>query len=57
MGSISGVISRVTIRITHSKGLITPLVTTHEPARNDVWGLPRIAWDLQLPELEPSPDP
>ena len=27
----SGVISRVTIIITHIRGLITPLITTHEP--------------------------
>ena len=33
MGSlvISGAISRVTIFITHIRGLITPLITTHEP--------------------------
>ena len=30
---ISGVIRRVTILITHIKGLITPLRTTHEPPR------------------------
>ena len=28
---ISGVLSRVTILITHIGGLITPLITTHEP--------------------------
>ena len=28
---ISGVISRVSILITHIRGLITPLITTHEP--------------------------
>ena len=28
---ISGVISRVSILITHITGLITPLITTHEP--------------------------
>ena len=28
---ISGVISRVTILMTHIRGLITPLMTTHEP--------------------------
>ena len=28
---ISGVLSTVTILITHTKGLITPLITTHEP--------------------------
>ena len=28
---ISRVISRLTIIITHIKGLITPLMTTHEP--------------------------
>ena len=28
---ISGVISRVTILITHIRGLITLLITTHEP--------------------------
>ena len=29
---ISGAISRVTIVITQVSGLITPLITTHEPA-------------------------
>ena len=29
---ISGVISKVTIIITHVRGLITPLITTREPA-------------------------
>ena len=28
---ISGVISRVTTVISHIRGLITPLITTHEP--------------------------
>ena len=28
---ISGVISRVAIVMTHIRGLITPLITTHEP--------------------------
>ena len=28
---ISRVISRITIVITHIKGLVTPLITTHEP--------------------------
>ena len=28
---ISGVISRVTILLTHVSGLITPCLTTHEP--------------------------
>ena len=28
---ISGVISRVTIILLHIRGLITPLLTTHEP--------------------------
>ena len=31
MGSYSGLVSRVTIVITHIKGLITPIITTHEP--------------------------
>ena len=32
MGSfIRGLISRVTVVINHIKGLITPLITTHEP--------------------------
>ena len=31
---LSGVISRVTMLITHSRGLITPLITTHEPPSN-----------------------
>ena len=30
---ISGVVSRVTIVIIHIRGLITPLITTHEPPR------------------------
>ena len=34
---ISGVISKVTIIITHIRGLITPLITTHEPST----GVPR----------------
>ena len=29
--SASGVISRVTIVVSHIRGLITPLITTHEP--------------------------
>ena len=28
---ISGVVSRITIIITHIRGLISPLITTHEP--------------------------
>ena len=32
---ISGVISRVTIIITHIGGLITPLITPHEPPSNE----------------------
>ena len=28
---ISGVMSRVTTVITHTRGLITPLITSHEP--------------------------
>ena len=31
MGSYKGVISRVTILITHIRRLITPLITSHEP--------------------------
>ena len=34
--SISGVISRVAITITHIRGLITPLILTHEPPSR-VW--------------------
>ena len=34
MGSYKWVISRVTIVITHLRGLITPLITTHEPPSN-----------------------
>ena len=30
-GVISGVISRVTVIITHIRGLITPRITTHQP--------------------------
>ena len=37
---LSGVISTVTIVITHIRGLITPLITTHEPpSRGCVYGL------------------
>ena len=36
---ISGVISRVTIVITQTRGLIFPLITTHEPPSNFVWTL------------------
>ena len=32
--AISGVISRVAIVITHIRGLIAPLTTTHEPPSN-----------------------
>ena len=37
---ISGVISRVTVSITHITGLITPLITTYEPPSR-VWGCHR----------------
>ena len=41
---ISGVISGVTILITHIRGLTTPLITTHEPpSRVPLQGL---LWDL-----------
>ena len=36
---ISGVISRVTIGITHIRGLMTPLITTHEPPSRVLKGL------------------
>ena len=36
---ISGVISRVTIIITHIGGLITPLITPHEPPSKESQGL------------------
>ena len=46
---ISGDIRKVTIIIAHSRGLITPLITTHEPPS-------RV--DLQaLPSLKPQPTP
>ena len=32
MGSYTWVLSRVTILIIHIRGLITPLITTHEPS-------------------------
>ena len=34
-GVISGVIGKVTIVITHVRGLITPLITTHEPPSSE----------------------
>ena len=34
---ISGVISRVTILTTHTRGLITLLITTHEPPSRNLW--------------------
>ena len=40
---VHGVISRVTLVITHITGLITPLITTHEP--------PRLSWVCALPPL------
>ena len=33
---ISGVISRVSILIAHIRGLVTPLITTHEPPSNPI---------------------
>ena len=33
---VSGVIIRVTIVITHIKGLVTLLITTHEPPSNQL---------------------
>ena len=33
---INGVISRVTILMNHTRGLITPLRTTHEPPRDPI---------------------
>ena len=41
--AISGVISRVTIVITHIRGLITPLITPHEPPSMLTWGLNPLA--------------
>ena len=39
---ISRVISRVAILITHIRGLITPLITTHEPPSNGYAPIPEI---------------
>ena len=47
---ISGAISRVSILITHIKGLITPLITTHEPPSNT----PK---SQRLPTLRRPPKP
>ena len=50
---MSGVISRVTIVITHIRGLITPFITTHEPPSRvpglRVWHLSSCAvtWSLR----------
>ena len=41
---IRGVISKVTIVITHIRGLITLLITTHEPPST----LPAFSWGLLL---------
>ena len=41
---ISGVVSRVTIVITQIWGLITPLITTHEPPSAHAFKL----WDTDL---------
>ena len=38
MESYKWVLLRVTIRMTHIRGLITPLITTHEPPGSGVWG-------------------
>ena len=37
MGNYKRVISRVTIFIIHIRGLITPLITTHEPPRKPIF--------------------
>ena len=34
---ISRAISKVTILVTHIQGLLTPLITTHEPPRMAFW--------------------
>ena len=45
---ICGLISRVTIVITHIKGLITPLRTTHEPPSIGTTLKPKHAADASL---------
>ena len=52
---ISGVISRVTIVITHIRGLITPLITTHEPPSRVVCGCGFVDKALNLPRPPPPP--
>ena len=42
---VSGVISRVTILITHIRGLITLLITTHEPPSKALF------WAIKAPML------
>ena len=44
---ISGVISRVTILIIHIRGLITPLITIHEPP-STAWGFELLACQTQV---------
>ena len=49
------VISRVTIRITHIRGLITPFMITHEPPSNIGVGISRNATGLTaIPALGKS---
>ena len=54
---ISGVISKVTIVITHIRGLITILITTHEPPSRGLGSAPKpeaLTPGLDLRELKDS---
>ena len=46
---ISRVISGITIVTTHNRGLITPLITTHEPPSTEHWGELPAYWEASPP--------
>ena len=52
MGVRSGVISRVTIVITHIRGLVTPFIATHEPPNSLMIEIPVLRRDQAVEEEE-----
>ena len=52
---MNGVISRVTILIPHIRGLITPLITTHEPASKPSYTALFGTWALISKAKHPEP--
>ena len=53
---ISGVISKVNIVITQVRGLITPLITTHEPPSKPLDGLQACCYSQKLPGQSKIPE-